>query len=187
MGYRGPEVILKIASYSKTEAQLREYMSSIPHDGELNLTLSDGMFVFYTDIAIDCICDWCGDVNPVTWRYGQRGRPSRITANMILTVKGANREELEKGTNTFLEKCFPNHDWAIATHCSPQPSIYLMIRNLGNDGRRLHIPRGQIYEWRKAFAQALQEHGVKADANTRCRKKAESTEEAAPNADKKQE
>jgi type IV secretion system T-DNA border endonuclease VirD2 len=62
-----------------------------------------------------------------------------------------------------------------------------MIRNLGNDGRRLHIPRGQIYEWRKAFAQALQEHGVKADANTRCRKKAESTEEAAPNADKKQE
>jgi len=60
------------------------------------------------------------------------------------------------------------HPYALALHTHQRhPHVHLVVRAEGTDGKRLHIDRAMLREWREDFAQALRAQGVAANATPR--------------------
>ena len=53
--------------------------------------------------------------------------------------------------------------WRAANH----PHVHMVIRAVGEDGKRLNIRKATLREWRGSFAQHLRAHGIAANATER--------------------
>lgn len=60
------------------------------------------------------------------------------------------------------------HRSAMVMHTDePHPHVHLVVRSVGNDGRRLRIQKATLRGWRREFAHHLRAKGVAANATER--------------------
>jgi hypothetical protein len=66
------------------------------------------------------------------------------------------------------EKFAANHRYAMALHTHQQhPHVHLVVKAEGVDGRRLHIDKALLREWRQDFARMMRDQGIAANATPR--------------------
>ena len=66
------------------------------------------------------------------------------------------------------EKFALQHRYALALHTHQQhPHVHLVVKAEGEDGRRLHIDKALLREWRSDFVRVMREQGVAANATPR--------------------
>ncbi len=66
------------------------------------------------------------------------------------------------------EKFGVKHRYAMALHTHQQhPHVHLVFKAEGNDGRRLHIDKAMLREWRQDFARMMRDQGIAANATPR--------------------
>ena len=66
------------------------------------------------------------------------------------------------------EKFGAKHRYAMALHTHQQhPHVHLVVKAEGIDGRRLHIDKAMLREWRQDFARMMREQGIAANATPR--------------------
>lgn len=66
------------------------------------------------------------------------------------------------------EKFGAKHRYAMALHTHQQhPHVHLVVKAEGIDGRRLHIDKAMLREWRQDFARTMREQGIAANATPR--------------------
>jgi hypothetical protein len=83
--------------------------------------------------------------------------PGTPPAKVLGAVQGFAREELAL-----------MHRYAMVLHTDePHPHVHLIIKSLNDQGRRLHIQKATLRDWRRQFAKQLEARGVPANATER--------------------
>src|SRR5450755_3999539 len=68
----------------------------------------------------------------------------------------------------FAREKFAHHRYAMALHTDQQhPHVHLVVKAESELGRRLHIDKLLLREWREDFARMMREQGIEANATSR--------------------
>jgi hypothetical protein len=78
-------------------------------------------------------------------------------------------EKVLAAAKTFArEKFGAKHRYAMALHTHQEhPHVHLVVKAEGIDGRRLHIDKAMLREWRQDFARMMRQQGIAANATPR--------------------
>ncbi len=98
--------------------------------------------------------------------YQQRKR-TRHSTHLVLSMPfGTESKAVKQAVRSFAKNTFSeNHQYVFALHTdTDSPHVHLMIKNLGFDGKRLHVRKGLPQVWREQFAEELEMLGVAAEA-----------------------
>jgi hypothetical protein len=78
-------------------------------------------------------------------------------------------EKVLAATKAFAREKFAlKHRYAMVLHTHQQhPHVHLVMKAEGDDGRRVHIDKAMLREWRQDFAQLMRDQGIAANATPR--------------------
>ena len=82
---------------------------------------------------------------------------------------GTEPRDVKNAVRAFAKRQFgQNHQYVMALHTdTDSPHVHLTVKNLGYDGYRLNVKKGDPQKWREAFATELERRGVEAEATPR--------------------
>ncbi|SHJ62478.1 Type IV secretory pathway, VirD2 components (relaxase) [Malonomonas rubra DSM 5091] len=160
---RRPEVMVKITGNTKGEAHLKTHLDYITRKGELEAENERGEIIDGRADVAEVAEEWMLDA-------GRRKKNTRDSTNIVLSMPpGTNAAAVKDAAREFAQKTFAeNHQYLFVQHQDEKhPHVHLTVKNLGYDGTRLHVKKGDPQIWREAFAKQLRKHGVKAEATSR--------------------
>ncbi len=163
---RTPEVMVKVTGRTRGASHLQAHLDYITRDGELEAEDSFGnRLATRTDVR-DLATDWSDAA--VADRRRRANTP--FSHSIILSMPaGTDALKLRDAARSFAQRVFAEQfDYLFVLHTdTPRPHVHLTVRSLGLDGARLDPRRGDLVAWRQAFAEALRDRGVEAEATPR--------------------
>jgi type IV secretory pathway VirD2 relaxase len=160
---RAPEVMVKISGNTKGASHVRAHLDYISRNGKLEIEDERGETLKGKAAVRALAKDWSLD-------QGKRRKNTRETTNIILSMPdGTEPKAVKNAARAFAKNQFgKNHQYVMALHTdTDSPHIHLTVKNLGYDGRRLHVKKGDPQLWRESFAAELGRLGVEAEATPR--------------------
>ncbi len=160
---RAPEVMVKISGNAKSAGHIVAHLEYISRNGKLEVEDEQGQIYQDKSTVTQLANDWGLELQ------GKR-KNSRYTTNIVLSMPaGTEPKAVKQAARAFAHNTFgQNYQYAFALHTdTDSPHVHLMIKNLGFDGKRLHIKNGQPQKWREGFAEELEKLGIAAEATTR--------------------
>ncbi len=157
-----PQAVVKISSYSKGTATLKNHLRYISRDYELDLEDPTGNLVIDQEEAKEVVKHWASDF--------EEKNNYRISANIILSAPpGSSRKNVKKAARDFAQKKFAdNHDYLFVEHRdTDHPHCHLVVKLRGYDGKKIRFNKKDLFEMRKEFAKSLRDRGIKAEASYR--------------------
>ena len=159
---RAPEVMVKVAGRTHDPGRLAAHLNYITRNGELSAEGRDGWPIEVKDLTED-------------WAAAARSDPRRranspFSFRVILSMPaGTDALRLRDAARAFATAMFEDRfDYVFVLHTDvPHPHIHLTIKAQGDHGERLDPRHADLAAWRQAFAQALRDHGVEAEATPR--------------------
>ena len=168
-----PEVMVKISGHCKNMAHIQSHFEYISRNGQLDIEDELGQVFQNTDDLHQIAKEWCSDTS-------SSKSNTRHTTHIVLSMpNGTEPKAVKQAARAFAKKTFANnYQYVFALHTdTDSPHVHLTIKNLGFDGKRLHIKKGQPQIWREEFACELEKIGVAAEATRKlksihCQRKA---------------
>lgn len=160
---RASEVMVKVSGNTKGPAHVKAHLDYISRNGKLELENERGEILKGKDDVRAVHKEWTQD-------QGKRRANTRDTTNVVLSMpKGTNPKAVKDSARAFAKEQFgENHQYVFALHEDvDHPHVHISIKNLGYDGRRLHVKKGDPQIWREGFASELRKRGVDAEATPR--------------------
>lgn len=160
---RSPEVMVKITGNTKGGAHLKSHLDYITRKGKLDAEDERGSLVSGREEVSEVAEEWMQD-------GGRRKRDTRDSTNIILSMPpGTSPAAVKAATREFAKETFAaNHQYLFVQHTDEKhPHVHLTVKNLGYDGTRLHVKKGDPQKWREQFAKQLRKQGVTAEATAR--------------------
>lgn len=162
------EVMVRITSYGKDTGNGRRnlgYISRVDVKDKQNLNLETerGELLSGRESIAAYAQAWEQD-------FGKPSKNRRDTVRMILSMpEGTDPGAVRNATRDFARKTFAaNHEYVFVLHTDePHPHCHLTVKLLGHDGKKLDPRKNDLADWREAFAEALREQGVDAEATWR--------------------
>ncbi|MCL1078020.1 relaxase/mobilization nuclease domain-containing protein [Parashewanella spongiae] len=155
-----PEVMVKISGFGYSKIHTANHFDYISRNGKLEIEDEAGQ-VYQEQNAINQLAqDWSDtDVQ-------QRKRTRHSTHLIFSMPDGTEPNAVKQAVRSLAKKTFAqNHQYVFALHTdTDSPHVHLTIKNLGFDGRRLHVRKGLPQVWREQFAVELERLGVAAEA-----------------------
>jgi hypothetical protein len=172
---RTPEVMVKVLPKSANSlTTVRKHLGYIGRKGELDLETDDGERLQGTCAVKDLVEDWDLDLDEYRRKSdltATRGRePARLVHKVIFSMPaGTPPEKVLTAVKNFTREEFAlKHRYVMALHTdTPRPHVHVVIKAASERGRRLHIRKATLREWRSEFARHLRELGVAANATPR--------------------
>ncbi len=160
---RAPEVMVKISGNTKGADHAKAHLDYISRNGEIEIEDERGE-VLKGKTAVRALAkDWTQD-------QGKRRKNTRETTNIVLSMpNGTEPKDVKNAARAFARRQFgENYQYVFALHTdTDSPHVHLTVKNLGFDGRRLHVKKGDPQVWREVFADELERQGVEAEATSR--------------------
>lgn len=158
-----PEVMVKISGNAKGSGHIKAHLNYISRDGKLEMENEKGEIISGKEAVKDVYKAWKQDL-------GKRRANTRDTTNFVLSMpNGTDPKALKKSVRGFAKKQFgENYQYVFSLHTDvDHPHVHLTVKNLGFDGHRLHVKKGDPQKYREVFAKKLRQHGVEAEATPR--------------------
>ena len=171
---RTPEVMVKVTTGGgKTLGAVAAHLSYISRHGRLEIETDEGERVS-KDGQKALLKDWHLELTAGQYREprGQRkaARGIKLVHQIVLSMPAPTPpEKVLAGAKTFArEKFGAQYRYAMALHTHQQhPHVHLVVKAEAIDGRRLHIDKAMLREWRQDFARMMREQGIAANATPR--------------------
>lgn len=163
---RVPEVMVKVTGRTRDPGHLRAHMDYICRNGALEMEDRDGA-VFDSRATVRELADDWADLAHADPR---RRANSPVSLSLVLSMPAATDPILLRdAARAFARETFADRfDYAFALHTdADHPHVHLEVRALGDGGERLNPKKADLEAWRQAFAQALRDRGVEAEATPR--------------------
>ena len=160
---RVPEVMVKVSGFSRSPSHISAHFEYISRNGKLDIEDEQGVQYQEKSDITQLAADWGMDAR-------SSNRNSRHATHLVLSMpNGTEPNLLKKAVRSFAHQTFGhNYQYVMALHTdTDSPHVHLTIKNLGFDGRKLHIKKGQPQRWREQFAQELENLGIEAEATPR--------------------
>lgn len=174
--HRTPEVMVKVLNQGGTGlGAVRRHIQYLDRGGELEIETDEGESLKGKKAATALLDDWDLDLDEkrptadlMPW-WGKRKSPKLVQKLIFSMPAGTPPQKVLAAVKDFAREEFgAKHRYAMVLHTDePHPHVHVVVRVMGNDGRRLNIRHATLREWRREFARHLREHGVAANATER--------------------
>lgn len=157
------EVVVRVVGHAYNAHQIQQGLIGISKGGTVELEDERGFITKGEDEVFDLARDWSQD-------QGKRRKNSRYTTNILMSIQAIiDPSDVKDAVREFAKQQFSkNHQYVMALHTdTDSPQVHLTVKNLGYDGHRLHVKKGDPQKWRELFAVELGRLGIKAKATLR--------------------
>lgn len=163
---RAPEVMVKVTGKTRDPGHLRAHLDYISRNGELELETEEGGLIASRAGVKELAVGWAAEQ-----LADRRSRPDApFSHSVILSMPaGTNELALRDAARAFAADTFAGrHEYVFTLHTdTPRPHVHLSVCSRGHTGARLNPKKADLERWRQAFAQALRDRGVEAEATPR--------------------
>ncbi len=163
---RAPEVMIKVAGRTKSPAQLRLHLDYITRKGRLQAEDRDGAIFSAREEIHELAEDW----SALALADRQRHANSPFSSSIVLSMPaGTDPAAVQDAARAFGRAMFADRfDYVFVLHTdTPRPHVHLSVCARGDMGERLNPRPADLVFWRQAFAEALRDRGVAAEATRR--------------------
>jgi hypothetical protein len=170
---RTPEVMVKVTGGGRRVGAVAAHLSYISQHGKLDLETDDGQHVF-REGQKELLRSWHLELTRGQYRQ-PRGESVaaagvKLVHNVTLSMPAPTPPAavLAAAKAFAREKFGGKYRYAMALHTHQRhPHVHLVVKAEGIDGRRLHIDKAMLREWRQDFARMMREQGIAANATPR--------------------
>jgi hypothetical protein len=170
---RAPEVMVKVTGGGRTIGAVAAHLAYVSHHGELDLETDDGQRVS-REGQKELLRSWHLELSSGQYQQPRAARAGasgiKLVHNITLSMPAPTppKAVLAAASAFAREKFGAKHRYAMALHTHQQhPHVHLVVKAEGIDGRRLHIDKAMLREWRQDFARMMREQGIAANATPR--------------------
>jgi hypothetical protein len=167
---RAPEVLVKVTGGGRKLGAVVAHLSYISDQGKLEIETDEGERVS-KEGQKGLLRDWHLELSAGQYREQRNGRPGvKLVHNIVLSMPSPTPpQKVLAAAKVFAREKFAlQHRYVLALHTHQQhPHVHLVVKAEGEDGRRLHIDKALLREWRTDFARMMREQGVAANATPR--------------------
>lgn len=172
---RTPEVMVKVLSTGAGSSKtVQKHIDYVARKGEVDLHTDDGEVLAGKGSASSIPADWNLDLDGAgarnTLGAHRRGATPRLVHKLMFSMPpGTNPNKVLSAVQNLCREEFAlKHRYVMALHTDePHPHVHVIVRAMGDDGRRLNIRKATLNEWRVKFADHLRAEGVAANATPR--------------------
>lgn len=167
---RVPEVMAKVTGGGRRISAVAAHLAYISQQGKLELESDDGQRIS-SDGQKELLQGWHLELSAGQYRAPRAGRSGvKLVHNITLSMPAPTPPAaVLAAARTFAREKFGcKHRYAMALHTHQQhPHVHVVVKAEGIDGRRLHIDKAMLREWRQDFARMMREQGIAANATSR--------------------
>jgi hypothetical protein len=172
---RAPEVMVKVLNRGGQDLHsVRRHVTYLDRDGELAIETDYGERLVGNEAEADLLEDWdlaldaerrTADLRP----RGTRSPPKLVHKLMFSMPAGTPPREVLAAVKNFAREEFGlKHRYGMVLHTDEaHPHVHMIVKAMGEHGRRLNIRRDTLRRWRGEFARHLRAQGVAANATSR--------------------
>jgi Relaxase/Mobilisation nuclease domain len=173
--HRTPEVMVKVLSRGARDVKaVARHVSYLGRNGKVEIETDEGQRLRGRGVEKAMLDDWDLDLDETrrsaALRSEGRKDPPRLVHKLIFSMPaGTPADKVLAAVKRFAREEFgAKHRYAMALHTDePHPHVHVVVKAMGEDGRRLNIRKATLREWRQEFARHLREEGVPANATER--------------------
>jgi hypothetical protein len=170
---RTPEVMVKVTGGGTSGGAVSAHFGYISRHGELEIETDEGERIPKEEQK-EFLEDWHLELTAGQYRAGRDGkqdaRKVKLVHKIVLSMPAPTPpEKVLAAARTFArEKFGAQHRYAMVLHTDQaHPHVHMVVKAEGEHGRRLHIDKEMLREWREDFARLMREQGVAANATPR--------------------
>jgi hypothetical protein len=170
---RTPEVMVKVTGGGTSSGAVSAHFGYISRHGELEIETDEGERIPKEEQK-EFLEDWHLELTAGQYRVARDGkqeaRKVKLVHKIVLSMPAPTPPEkvLAAARIFALEKFGAQHRYAMVLHTDqPHPHVHMVVKAEGEHGRRLHIDKEMLREWREDFARMMREQGVAANATPR--------------------
>jgi hypothetical protein len=168
---RTPEVMVKVTGGGTKAGAVAAHIDYIGRKGALEIETDDGQRVTGRNEQKAILEDWHLELSAGQYRRPGSGqvtaRATKLVHSIVLSMPSpAPPSKVLAAARVFArEKFGAQHRYAMVLHTDQaHPHVHLVVKAESEDGRRLHIDKPMLREWREDFARMMREQGVAANA-----------------------
>lgn len=170
---RVPEVIVKVSGGGRDVGGVQAHLKYIDRHGKLALETDDGRSLQGKNAAAQLVDDWNLDLSTGQHRTDGAGKAigPKLVHNIVLSMpRKTPADAMLAAAQRFAREEFAlQHRYAMVLHTDQDhPHVHLVVKaeHEYEPGQRLNIRKATLRRWREAFAAALREQGVAANASS---------------------
>ena len=171
---RVPEVMVKVTGGGTDIGAVRAHLAYISRHGKEPVEMDDGQQAQGKDAVKALLKDWHLNLSRGQYRRADKGRPQpralKLVQNIVLSMPAPTlpKKVMAAAQRFAREKFGLEHRYAMVLHTDQKhPHVHLVVKAEGLHGRKLHIDKAMLREWREDFARLMREEGVAANASRR--------------------
>ena len=171
---RTPEVMVKVTGGGTKVGAVAAHFAYISRKGKLEIETDEGERIAGKDAQGTFLAGWHLELSAGQYRgpHDQRenARQTKLVHNIVLSMPAPTPpEKVLAAARVFArEKFGVRHRYAMVLHTDQaHPHVHLVVRAEGMHGKRLHIGKPMLREWREDFARMMREQGIAANATPR--------------------
>ena len=166
--------MVKVTGGGARVGAVSAHLGYISRQGKLELETDEGERIKSRDEHKTLLKSWHLELSAGQYRrQNERGGPARtlkLVHNIVLSMPAPTPPEkvLAAARKFAKEKFALQHRYAMALHTDQKhPHVHLVVKAESELGRRLHIDKLLLREWREDFARMMREQGIEANATSR--------------------
>ncbi len=171
---RTPEVMVKVTGGGTNSGTVAAHFTYISRRGKLEIETDEGERIAATDEQRTFLAAWHLELSAGQYR-GPRdrrtdARETKLVYKIVLSMPAPTppQKVLAAARSFAREKFGVRHRYAMALHAhQAHPHVHLVVKAEDEYGRRLHIDKPMLREWREDFARFMREQGIAANATAR--------------------
>jgi hypothetical protein len=168
-----PEVIVKVTGGGTRRGAVAAHFAYLSRQGTLEIETDEGERIGRREEHKRMLDDWHLELTAGQYRQQMDGglarRPTKLVHNIVLSMPSPTPPgKVLAAARQFARHQFAQHRYAMVLHThQPHPHVHLVVKAENELGRRLHIDKQLLRDWREDFAQLMREQGIAANATPR--------------------
>ena len=170
---RTPEVMVKVTGGGTGRGAVGAHFGYISRRGALEIETDEGEFIGYPEQQKQLLDGWHLELTAGQYRKQKEGRPAKrptkLVHNIVLSMPAPTpADKVLAASRKFAREKFAHHRYAMVLHTDQKhPHVHLVVKAEDELGRRLHIDKQRLRDWREDFARLMREQGIAANATPR--------------------
>ena len=170
---RAPEAMVKVTGGGTKAGAVAAHLRYIGRRGELEVESDDGRRLSERTALDSLLDEWNLDLTSGQYRpkNGKCGsRPTKLVHNIVLSMPSRTPpDKVLSAAKKFARERFAlQHRYAMVLHADQaNPHVHLVVKAESESGKRLHIDKAMLRDWREQFAALMREQGIAANATPR--------------------
>ena len=168
-----PEVMVKVTGGGTRRGAVAAHFAYLSRGGTLEIETDEGERIGRREEHKRLLDDWHLELTAGRYRQQMDGgparRPTKLVHNIVLSMpRPTPPDKVLTAARQFARQRFAQHRYAMVLHTHQQhPHVHLVVKAESDFGRRLHIDKQLLRDWREHFAQLMREQGIAANATPR--------------------